>query len=126
MTEVEESNLVKVAYTQISLLEKAVRWTKFQIRVIGGLCVVLLAGAVIIGFLYANQVSLAHTLQLGSIAGCEQSNIQRATDKDNWDYFLAILLRGNTNKTYAALGKQIEAHVDEGDKMRNCISAYGG
>jgi uncharacterized protein HemX len=146
--EVEESKLARAAEVQLTKIDDLVKaatnaamkpW-KVAVRWLTGVVVALALGAGVSGYLYANQYSLteqvqsqataaqrqATSFQKAAIAGCEYQNTRAADDSGNWDFFLDILLKGNTNAYDLHEESVIKSHVAQVDAPRDCIKAYSG
>lgn len=139
--EVEESKLARAAEIQLTKIDDLVKaatnaamkpW-KVAVRWLTGVVVALAIGAGVSGYLYANQYSLteqvqqqAQTLQKAAITGCESQNMRSAADSGNWDFFLDILLKGNTNKYDLHEEAVIKSHIAQVDAPRDCVKAYSG
>lgn len=125
MTE-DPGTLLRAADEQVARLIAAARMTRIQLWTLTAVCVILVIGYVAGGFLVAGEFSLTHKVQDSAVSGCQQGNAERAADKANWDFFLALLLKGNTSPTDQAEARQLEAHIARADAPRDCAREYGG
>jgi hypothetical protein len=132
----EPTKLVDLADRQLAqidaIVEKALKTPKRSIRWLQGVVAVLVLGATFIAYLYFNQVNLthsvqqqSHSIQQGSIASCEAGNLRAATDAANWNYFIDILVKGDTKPADLAEVKVIKAHIAKADASRDCNAVYG-
>lgn len=125
MTE-DPGTLLRAANEQVTRLIKAARMARIQIWTLTAVCVVLVIACVAGGFIVNGEFTLTHKIRDSAVAGCEQGNAQKQADKNNWDFFLSLLLKGNTNATDRAEAKLLEAHIAKADAPRDCAKAYGG
>jgi hypothetical protein len=138
---VAESKLALAAEAQLTKLDGLVKtatdsalkpWKK-AVRWLTGLVVAFAIGTGVMGVLYAQEYSttqqvsaLAHANQQAALSGCLAANSRAAADRGNWDLFLDILLKGNTNAYDLHEESVIKSHVAQVDAPRDCIKAYSG
>lgn len=100
------------------IVDRLLRSTKRLVRLlaVGGALLALVVA--VMGWLFYQQHQSA-------VSSCEYGNSRSAADQQHWDLFLGILLKGNTNKTDLALGKQIMDSIARSDAPRDCTQVYG-
>lgn len=102
-----ESKLVGAAEQQI---ERLTRPTRRLVRLLSGLCALILAMTIVLTVVVFKGHHLVETVQHGAIASCESGNKARATNVKIWDEFLNILVTNpNTSKTRLELESEIAA-----------------
>jgi len=78
--------------TRLAEAEKDARWRKFQVKLLGVVCALLVFGGLAIANLYVRTNNTVNTLQSGSIHSCVNGNAQRAAEVKVWDEFLNIIV----------------------------------
>ena len=119
-----ESALVGTAETLVAKLVKADKRRTWQVRILGLVCVVLVAVSVFTVKGYFSNRDNATGLRADSVASCVSGNTTRALDITIWDSFINLLLKGNTNATANAEGKTFEQLVQKTYAPRDCQAEY--
>jgi hypothetical protein len=128
-----EAQLIKLDGLVKTATDSALKPWKKAVRWLTGLVVAFAIGTGVMGILYEQEYSttqqvsaLSHANQQAALAGCEASNSRAAADQGNWDLFVTLALKGNTNPAAIADGKEIVSRVATVDMPRDCAKAYGG
>lgn len=117
------NKLASLAERQVDRLLKASRWHKWQIRLLAGVIVGLMA---VSSWVVYRQVThpLTNELRSDLVNSCVSGNASRALDQQVWDSFISLLLKGNTSAQAAAEGKAFEQAVAKAYAPKNCTAAY--
>jgi hypothetical protein len=69
-------------------------WSKWQIKILGVVCAMLIALSIVSVTGYVNTRNLATTIQHGSFTQCISGNQHLLVEQHIWENFISLLLRG--------------------------------
>ena len=109
---------------QIEKAQKAARWRKIQVRVLGVVTAVLLIACSLGIAQFFHVRNVANQVQRGAIAQCESGNATRANEIQVWDDILNAFLVGKPNPDTIKFVMDKEAFVAKELAPRNCQQTF--
>lgn len=110
---------------ELAKAQKAARWRKIQVRILGIVSVVLIVACSLGIVQFFHVRSVANKVQQGSIAQCEASNDTRAAESQVWDHILSEFLTGTPSQATMEFVQQAENFVATKLAPHDCSQVFG-